>query len=161
MKKSMVFGIVALLLSGITVLFAGPKRDNADDSKVIKFAACNLKAYEDTTKVLAEEVAKLGYKLEYTFLADNTQLNEAVERGEYFANYHQHTPYMQEFNRGHNAHLAAAFKVFLDQAGIYSKKYKSIDALPQGARIVLPSDAGNNWRGLVILDDRATVYTHH
>jgi D-methionine transport system substrate-binding protein len=98
-------------------------------------------------KVLAEKVAKLGYKLEYTFLADNTQLNEAVERGEYFANYH--IPYMQEFNREHNAHLAAAFKVFLDQVGIYSKKYKSIDALPQGARIVLPSDAGNNWRGLV------------
>ena len=66
----------------------------ADDDKVIKFASCNLKAYEDSTKVLAEEVGKLGFKLDYIFLADNTQLNEAVERGEYFANYHQHTPFL-------------------------------------------------------------------
>jgi D-methionine transport system substrate-binding protein len=148
MKQKIGLGL-ALLLAAVNV-FAGGAQGKAGDEKTIKFASCNLKAYEDTTKVLAAEVAKLGYKLDYIFLADNTQLNEAVERGEYFANYHQHTPYMNEFNREHNAHLGAAFPVFTDRCGIFSKKHKSIDDLPVGAKIIIPADAGNNFRPLLI-----------
>ncbi|MDR1900659.1 MAG: hypothetical protein LBQ88_00045 [Treponema sp.] len=153
MKKIRVFILLPLLVMQGAVLFgAGGKEAKAGADKIIKFASCNLKAYEDSTKVLAEEVAKLGYTLEYTFLADNTQLNEAVERGEYFANYHQHTPYMNEFNREHKAHLAAAFKVFTDRSGLYTaKNYKTLDDLPDGARIVIPADAGNNFRAFTIL----------
>jgi D-methionine transport system substrate-binding protein len=147
------FGVLVMSLA----LFGAcsKKKDTAaSDDKIIKFASCNLKAYEDSTKVLADEVAKLGYKLEYVFLADNTQLNEAVERGEYFANYHQHTPYMNEFNREHKAHLAAAFKVFTDLAGLYTaKNYKTLGDLPDGAKIVIPADAGNNFRAFTILVD--------
>jgi D-methionine transport system substrate-binding protein len=129
----------------------------AKDEKIIKFAVCNLKAYEDTTKVLAKEVEKLGYKLEYIFLADNTQINEAVESGEYFANYHQHTPYMDEFNKAHNGHLAAAFKVFTDKSGIFSKKYKTLAELPNGAKISIPVDVGNNFRTFVMLANHGLI----
>jgi len=155
MKK---FAIVLAMIAA-QLAFAGctRKQQNAEDDKVIKFASCNLKAYEDTTKVLASEVEKLGYKLEYTLLADNTQLNEAVERGEYFANYHQHTPYMNEFNETHKAHLAAAFKVFTDRAGLFSKKYKSLNELPNGAQITVANDAGNNFRAYVILADAGLI----
>jgi D-methionine transport system substrate-binding protein len=154
MKKRILLGILALGVAAAG--FCGGKKEGtvgaASDDKIIKFASCNLKAYEDSTKVLAAEVAKLGYKLEYVFLADNTQLNEAVERGEYFANYHQHTPYMNEFNREHKAHLAAAFTVFNDLAGLYTaKKYQTLNDLPSGATIVIPADAGNNFRAFTIL----------
>lgn len=152
MKQTFIV-VSLLILGGATIFARGTQDEKAGDDKVIKFASCNLKVYEDSTKVLAAEVAKLGYKLEYTFLADNTQLNEAVERGEYFANYHQHTPYMQEFNREHKAHLAAAFPVFTDRSGLFSLKYKNINDLPDGAKIVIPSDAGNNFRPLLILAD--------
>jgi len=159
MKKQSIFKAlsIAVSLSLSLAAFSACKKESDSDDKVIKFASCNLKAYEDTTKVLAAEVEKLGYKLEYTFLADNTQLNEAVESGEYFANYHQHTPYMNEFNAAHNAHLAAAFKVFTDRAGLFSTKYKSLDELPDGAQIVIPNDAGNNFRTFVILAEAGFI----
>ncbi|MDR3238582.1 MAG: hypothetical protein LBT44_00605 [Clostridiales bacterium] len=160
MKKHSIFKILAIALTLALTLMAlsacGKKADGADD-KVIKFASCNLKAYEDTTKILAQEVEKLGYTLEYAFLADNTQINEAVESGEYFANYHQHTPYMNEFNETHKAHLAAAFKVFTDRAGLFSTKYDSLDELPEGAKIVVPNDAGNNFRAFIILADAGLI----
>jgi D-methionine transport system substrate-binding protein len=152
MKSKWFLGVLVML--SLVAVGACSKKASAagGDDKVIKFASCNLKAYEDSTKVLALEVAKLGYKLEYIFLADNTQLNEAVERGEYFANYHQHTPYMNEFNREHKAHLAAAFKVFTDRSGLYTaKNYKTLDDLPDRAKIVIPADAGNNFRAFSIL----------
>jgi D-methionine transport system substrate-binding protein len=145
---------VTLFLAMVTV---GCGYAASQDPKTIKFAVCNLKAYEDTTKILAREVEKLGYKLDYIFLADNTQINEAVESGEYFANYHQHTPYMEEFNRAHKGHLAAAFKVFTDKSGIFSKKYKSLDDLPVGAKISIPVDVGNNFRTFVMLADKGLI----
>jgi D-methionine transport system substrate-binding protein len=148
MEKKQFLGVLAILTL-VALGACSKKADTAgDDDKVIKFASCNLKAYEDSTKVLAEEVAKLDYKLEYTFLVDNTQLNEAV----YFASYHQHTPYMNEFNREHKAHLATAFKVFIDRSGLYTAKdYKTFDDLPDGAKVVIPADAGNNFRAFTIL----------
>ncbi|MDR0611586.1 MAG: hypothetical protein LBG58_15870 [Planctomycetaceae bacterium] len=136
----------------------GGKQSQTEQSdKVIKFASCNLKAYEDTTKVLSQEVEKLGYKLQYTFLADNTQLNEAVERGEYLANYHQHAPYMNEFNATHKGNLAVAFEVFTDRAGLFSKKHKNLQDLPEGATITIANDPGNNFRAFVILADAGLI----
>lgn len=160
MKKHFFENIMlALIIVTIMFQFAGCSQQpkTTDDNKIIKFASCNIKVYEDTTKVLAQEVEKLGYKLEYTFLADNTQLNTAVENGEYFANYHQHTPYMNEFNKAHKAQLAVAFKVFTDRAGLFSKKYKSLNDLPNGARIVVANDVGNGFRAFIILADAGLI----
>ncbi|MDR2705343.1 MAG: hypothetical protein LBC02_06160 [Planctomycetaceae bacterium] len=154
-KHCMLVALITLVLFNLTG--CGRQSQTEQNDKVIKFASCNLKVYEDTTKVLAQEVEKLGYKLEYTFLADNTQLNTAVENGEYFANYHQHTPYMDEFNKAHKAHLAAAFKVFTDRAGLFSKKHKSLNDLPDGARISVANDVGNGFRAFIILADAGLI----
>lgn len=152
-KKVLSLTIISLLV--ISTLAGCKKKE--DDDKVIKFVACNLKVYEDTTKVLAKEVEKLGYTLDYKFLSDNTQLNEAVENGEAFANYHQHTAYLEEFNASHGTHLAAAFEAFTDRAGIFSTKYKSIDELPDGATFSIPVDTGNNFRTFAILSDAGLI----
>jgi ABC-type metal ion transport system, periplasmic component/surface antigen len=144
--------ITVLLLTS----FSGCKK-KAEDDKVITFAAANLKLYEDTTKVLAQEVEKLGYKLDYKFLSDNTELNEAVENGDAFANYHQHTAYLKEFNKSKGTHLVAAFEAFTDRAGIFSKKYKSIKDLPDGANISIPVDTGNNFRTFAMLSDAGLI----
>jgi D-methionine transport system substrate-binding protein len=154
-KHCTLVAIIVLALFNLTG--CGRQSETVKDDKIIKFASCNLKVYEDTTKVLAQEVEKLGYKLEYTLLADNIQLNAAVENGEYLANYHQHTPYMEEFNAAHKAHLAPAFKVFTDRAGLFSKKYKSLNDLPEGARIIVANDAGNNFRAFIILADAGLI----
>jgi D-methionine transport system substrate-binding protein len=64
---------------------------------------------------------------------------------------------MQEFNRGHKGHLAAAFKVFVDKSGIFSKKYKSLNDLPNGAKISIPVDVGNNFRTFVMLAEKGLI----
>jgi D-methionine transport system substrate-binding protein len=150
---------LALIIVTILLTFDGCSRrsQTAEDEKVIKFASHNLKVYADTTKVLAQEVEKLGYKLDYVLLADNTQCNEAVESGEYFANYHQHIPFMEAFNQAHNAHLVPAFKVFVDRAGIFSKKYKNLNDLPDRAKITIDNNAGNSFRGIVMLADAGII----
>ena len=155
-KKKLVAVISAVVLG--TQLFTGcGSKDKQDDDKVITLSVCNIKAYEDTTKVWAEEVEKLGYTLDYKIVSSGPQLNQAVEDGDCFATYHQHTPAMNDWNERNKGHLAVAFKVFTDRAGIFSTKYKSLDELPDGAKIVIANDAGNSFRGLVMLADAGLI----
>jgi D-methionine transport system substrate-binding protein len=149
--------LLAAFLIGMLAITSCTKKDQGAEDKVIKFAVSNIKVYEDTTIALSKEVEALGYKLEYTLLSDYVQTNSSVESGEYFANYHQHEPYMNEFNNTHNGHLAVAFEVFTDRSGLFSRKYKSLNELPIGAQISIPNDAGNNFRPLVILADAGLI----
>jgi D-methionine transport system substrate-binding protein len=125
--------------------------------KTITFVAANIKLYEDTTKILAEELAKKGYKLEYKFISDNTQLNEAVISGEADANYHQHIAYLNEFNVLHKSKLVPAFKAFTDPSGLFSKKHKTLADLPDGAVISIPVDPSNNFRTFVMLAQEGLI----
>ncbi|REK60873.1 MAG: methionine ABC transporter substrate-binding protein [Cohnella sp.] len=154
MKRIM--GILsAVMLVSASLLLASC--GSAQKDKTIKFVAANLKVYEDTTELLAQILEEKGYKLDYKFLGDNTQLNRAVENGEADANYHQHIAYLNEFNALHKTHLVPAFKAFTDASGIFSKKYKSIEELPDGATFSIPVDPANNFRTLVMLQDAGLI----
>ncbi len=157
MKKKIFAFITAAVLGTQLLTGCGSSGKNKDDDKVITLSVCNIKAYEDTTKVWADEVAKLGYTLDYQIVSSGPQLNQAVEDGDCFATYHQHTPAMNDWNERNKGHLAVAFKVFTDRAGIFSTKYKSLDELPDGAKIVIANDAGNSFRGLVMLADAGLI----
>lgn len=156
MKRFTVFCAASVLLAAGLLLSACGGGQGGND-KTIRFVAANLKVYEDTTKVLAEILKEKGYKLEYKFLGDNTQLNQAVEHGEADANYHQHIAYLNEFNALHKTHLVPAFTAFTDASGIFSKKYKSLDELPDGAVFSIPVDPANNFRTLVMLQDAGLI----
>lgn len=146
MRKITFASLALLLLSSLAGCSGGD-----DSAQTIRFVAANIKLYEDTTKILAEELEKQGYKLEYKFISDNTQLNEAVISGEADANYHQHIAYLTEFNALHKSNLVPAFEAFTDPSGLFSKKHASLADLPDGAVISIPVDPANNFRTLVML----------
>ena len=47
--------------------------------------------------------------------------------------------------------LVTLTKVHIEPMGIYSTKYKSLDELPQGAKIAIPNDPTNGGRALMLL----------
>ena len=49
-------------------------------------------------------LAKQGYDLEVTEFEDYVQPNEVVESGEFDANYFQHIPYLDSFNKEKGTH---------------------------------------------------------
>jgi D-methionine transport system substrate-binding protein len=144
----------AVLLAG-TLLVSSCAKKQADD-KTISLAVTKIKIYEDTAKAWAKEVEKLGYKLDIRSVGV-VQLNEVVERGEIFATYHQHTAFLKEWNALHKGHLAAAFPIFIDRAGVFSLKHKSIKDLPAGATFLIPPDIGNNFRTFKMLADAGLI----
>ncbi|NBK23840.1 MAG: methionine ABC transporter substrate-binding protein, partial [Spirochaetia bacterium] len=77
--------------------------------------------------------------------------NEALESGELDANFFQHIPYLESFNKEKGYHLANAGGIHVEPFALYSKKYKTLADLPVGATIAIPNDPTNEGRALLLL----------
>ena len=73
------------------------------------------------------------------------------------ANFFQHQPYLDEFNKSRGTQLVSIVGVHVEPFGAYSSKYKKLDELPQGATVVIPNDATNGGRALLLLDKAGLI----
>ena len=65
------------------------------------------------------------------------QPNVQVAEKRLDANFFQHQPYLDEFNKAKGTHLVSVGAVHLEPLGAYSSKYKKLDDLPSGANVVI------------------------
>ncbi|MEV8325419.1 MetQ/NlpA family ABC transporter substrate-binding protein [Kitasatospora sp. NPDC059811] len=101
--------------------------------------------------------AKAGLKLDIKEVTDYVTPNTAVQDGSADANYFQHVPYLEDFNKKHGTDIVSVEPVHLEPLGVYSKKVKSIADLPDGATVGLPNDATNEGRALKLLADNKLI----
>lgn len=92
-----------------------------------------------------------GYDLEIVEFTDYVTPNIAVDEGELDANFFQHAPYLNEFNKNKNTSLVKTVNVHLEPMGLYSNKIKALTELKDGATIAVPNDPTNESRALDIL----------
>lgn len=76
-------------------------------------------------EILAEKGVTLDIK-EYT---DYVVPNDVVESGEVDANYFQHIPYLENFNKEKGTHLVSVAAIHVEPMGLYGGKQTSLDAL--------------------------------
>lgn len=76
-------------------------------------------------EILAEKGVTLDIK-EYT---DYVVPNDVVESGEIDANYFQHIPYLENFNKEKGTHLVSVAAIHVEPMGLYGGKQTSLDAL--------------------------------
>ena len=86
-----------------------------------------------------------GYDAEYV------QPNLVTESGEVDANYFQHGPYLEDFNKKNNTHLVSVAAIHYEPLGLYPGKTKSLNDLADGAKIPVPNDTTNEARALQLL----------
>ena len=96
-------------------------------------------------------LAKEGVDLKVKVFTDYIQPNVQVAEKRLDANFFQHQPYLDEFNKAKGTSLVAVTGVHLEPLGAYSSKIKKIDELPGGANVVIPNDATNGGRALLLL----------
>lgn len=92
-----------------------------------------------------EYIESKGYKLEIVVFDDYVLPNLALENNELDANYFQHVPYLEEFNKENNTHLISAYAVHYEPMGIFQGSNKN-------GKIAVPSDYSNNVRAKNLLD---------
>ncbi|EIK97575.1 putative TonB-dependent receptor [Pseudomonas sp. M47T1] len=97
------------------------------------------------------QLAKEGVDLNVKVFTDYIQPNVQVAEKRLDANFFQHQPYLDEFNKGKGTNLVAVTGVHLEPLGAYSSKWKKLADLPGGANVVIPNDATNGGRALLLL----------
>lgn len=107
--------------------------------------------------VVKQVAAKDGLDIKVIEFSDYVQPNAALASGDLDANSYQHAPYLdaQVKDRGYKLIKIAETVTF--PMGIYSKKFKSLSQLPDGARIAVPNDPTNGGRALLLLQKNGLI----
>ena len=62
--------------------------------------------------------------IEYT---DYVQPNLVVDNGDVDANYFQHLPYLEDFNKENDTHVVSVASIHVEPMGVYGGKLSSLD----------------------------------
>lgn len=146
--------LVLLALISIAVVAAGcggDKKESADGKVGLKVGATPVPHAEILNKV-KNQLAKDGVELQIIEFSDYVKPNMSLNDKEIDANFFQHEPYLETFASERNMPLVSAGKIHIEPMGIYSKKIKSLDAIPNGAKIAIPNDPSNAGRALALLE---------
>jgi D-methionine transport system substrate-binding protein len=163
--------ISALLISALTISsFAGCANSGAASSAAAASAARNtapaskkivIGASPTPHAIILKEAAKLlkakGYDLEIKEFNDYVIPNTSLEGKEIDANYFQHQPYLDQFNKEKGTSIVSAGSIHYEPFGIYAGKTKAITDLKDGATIAVPNDVSNEARALLLLQAQGLI----
>ncbi|MDD6920621.1 MAG: MetQ/NlpA family ABC transporter substrate-binding protein [Eubacteriales bacterium] len=154
--KKRVLGLaiaLGLVVSAVGFTACG---DKAGDDKTIKVGA-SPSPHAEILKAAKDELEKEGYKLEIVEFQDYVQPNIALDEGEIDANYFQHKPYLDEFNKEKGTKITSIAGIHYEPLGIYKGSAKTLDAIPVGAKVAVPNDPSNEARALLLLQDNGLI----
>ena len=133
------------LLAATLLALAGCGQKAADDTHLS--VAATAVPHAEILNVVKPMLASEGITLDVKVFADYVQPNQQVAQKQIDVNYFQTEPYLDQFNRERGTHLVTVVGVHIEPFGAYSRKYKSIAELPDGASgldaVTGGSDGGN------------------
>lgn len=151
--------ILTILLTGVLAIgcFTGCGSSKKEtEEKVIRVAASatpHAEILEQAEPILKEQ----GWTLEVEIFDDYIQPNNVVESGDFDANYFQHIPYLENFNKEHGTHLVNAGGIHYEPFGIYPGQKENLEDLEEGDPIAVPNDTTNEARALLLLQDNGIL----
>ena len=113
---------------------------------------------EDILKFIQKDLASSqGLDIQIIKFSDWVQVNNALKSGEIDANYFQHRLFMEDSAKRLKLNLVMLNQTYLTPIGIYSKKFKSLNEVPNGATTAIQNDASNQDRTLKFLQAQKLI----
>lgn len=125
--------------------------DTTGDKKEIVYGKSQGPYTELFEAAIVPILEKEGYTVNGVDFSDLQTADIGLNDGDVDVNVEQHTAYMENFNANYNADLVALSPIPTVPAGVYSAKYKSVDEIPDGAKVAVPNDASNTARCYLML----------
>ncbi|WP_172148159.1 MULTISPECIES: MetQ/NlpA family ABC transporter substrate-binding protein [Pseudomonas] len=141
------------LLTAIAVVAAFSSAAQAETLSVAATAVPHAEILEFVKPALAKDGVELNVKV----FTDYVQPNVQVAEKRLDANFFQHQPYLDEFNKSRGTELTSVVGVHVEPFGAYSSTIKDLKDLPQGANVVIPNDATNGGRALLLLQKAGII----
>jgi len=150
MKKILRLSVLVALAAA--ALIGCKKKDNA-----VLTVGATPEPHAAILALIADDLAKEGVTLKVVEFTDYVTPNDAVESGQIDANFFQHVPYMESFNKEKGYHLVSVVGTHVEPLALYSSKYKALADLPEGATIAIPNDPTNEGRALLLLQSAKLI----
>ena len=147
LKKSIIALTIIIVLVGL-VAYRYVQNQQQDNVLTIGISP----PYAELLQSVAKEVEKDGIHVKLVEFSDWQAPNVAVQNRDIDANFFQQSVFLKNAIKQTQYDLHAFGIGSGSHVGLYSKHYKSLDALPQNARVVIPSDPVNSARALILLD---------
>ena len=106
---------------------------------------------EDIWRIVQENARATGLTIEVVTFSEGNPINAALAAGDLDANAFQHGPYLQAQNTALGSHIVPVGNTYFAPIGFYSKKWKTLSTIPDGATIGVPADPTNEGRALKLL----------
>jgi len=113
--------------------------------------------HAEILEVVKPILAAEGVPIEIKVFNDYVQPNVQLAERRLDVNYFQTKPYLDEFNTARRTDLIIVAGVHVEPLGLYSRKHASLADLPNAAQIVLPNDASNTGRSLLLLQSAGLI----
>ncbi|MBM7605831.1 D-methionine transport system substrate-binding protein [Metabacillus crassostreae] len=156
--------ILSIVLASLAVVLAACGGENEvneasegnDQAKTIKIGATTVphaEILEEAKPLLAEK----GIELDIEEFSDYPLINPALAAGDLDANYFQHVPYLDNANKENDFDLQNVGAIHIEPFGVYSNDYKSIEELPEGAKIIISNNVAEMGRVLALLEEKGLI----
>lgn len=107
--------------------------------------------------MVKDKLAQEGVELEVKGFTEYSQLNPALNDKQIDANFFQHIPYLEDYNKQTGSKLVWTVKIHTEPMRIYSKKIDKLDKLADGATVGIPNDPSNSGRALMVLQSAGLI----
>ena len=114
-------------------------------------------ATEPCVQIMKEAMEGTGYEVEVVVFDGNNLPAEALNAGDIDGLFCNSLKWMNTFNEENNADLAMAFPYYFSYAGLYSAKWDSPEAFPDGAKVIVSNGLSNIDGGLRILQNDGLI----
>lgn len=131
---------------------------SAQAADVLKVAATAV-PHAEILNFVKPQLKAQGVDLQVKEFSDYIQPNAAVEDKQLDANFFQHQPYLDSYNKDRKTSLVQVpgGKVHVEPFGAYSLKIKSLKDLKDGAAVAIPNDPSNGGRALILLAKQGLI----
>lgn len=143
--------LLAFTLSLSLVACGGEEKAN-----VLKVGA-SPSPHAEILEAAKEPLSALGWELEIIEFTDYVQPNTALDAGDLDANFFQHTPYLNSFNKDYGTDIVSVAAVHFEPLGIYPGRSSDLADITDGAVIAVPNDETNEARALLLLQQEGII----
>lgn len=155
--------LTVLIASLVAVLAAcgGDKADDAkdkddqDETKLVVGASPN--PHEELLEFVKPQLEEQGIDLEIETYTEFAMANKDLASGDLDANFYQHIQFFENQKKEYGYDFANAGEIHMEPIGIYSKRHKTLDDLPEGATILLSSSVSDHGRMLALLEEKGLI----
>ena len=113
--------------------------------------------HAELLEIVKPALAAQGIDLDIVIYDDYVLPNTALQDGTLDANYFQHRPYLNSFNKSNGTDLVSAGLIHYEPFGIYSYSVEALEDLAEGAMIIVPDDDSNQTRALLLLQQEGII----